>query len=133
MAPFSSIFFASDTTSFDADSLRSLVARGHGVTLVCHPETLLRSLQGAAPELVVLDTGALLGTGLGMLAALKAAVARSGVNVFLLSECSGSLTACAAAAVGARAAFRPGEPCFAEAAESLCSRLGRVSERAVAA
>ena len=131
MASFSSIFFATDTTSFSAE-LRSLVARGHGVTLICQPETLLRSLQGAAPELAVLETGALLETGLGTLAALKAAVARSGVRVLLLGECSGSLTACAAAALGARAAFRPGEPHFAEAAESLCGP-DRVNERAVAA
>jgi len=131
MAPIPCVFFATDTSFLSAE-LRSFVARGHGVTLVCHPETLLGSLQGAAPELAVLDTGALLGTGLGTLAALKAVVARSGVRVLLLSEYSGSLTACAAAAVGARAAFRPGEPCFAEAAESLCGP-GHVSERAVAA
>lgn len=129
MAPIPCVFFATDTSFLSAE-LRSLVARGHGVTLVCHPETLLRSLQGAAPELAVLDTGALLGTG--TLAALKAAVARSGVRMLLLSEYSGSLTACAAAAVGAQTAFRPGEPRFAEAAESLCGP-GRVSERAVAA
>lgn len=129
MAPISSIFFASDSCS-----LRSLILRGHGVTLVRHPETLLQSLQAAAPELVVLDAGALLGSGLGLLAALKAAPARSGATVLLLGEHSGSLTVCAASAVGAHAAFRPGEPTFAEAAERLCARARaeRVSERVAA-
>ena len=137
MAHIPSIFLVADADT-ETDSLRAhLAARGHGVTRMHSPLDLLKYLQGtAAPELIVIDTAALLQSSLGVVAALKAAVAQSGAVLVLLSDLGESLTGCAAYALGAHAAaFRPfADASFAELAESLCERAREsASDRAVAA
>lgn len=128
-------FFAADADTRPA----RLAVRGHHVTSVDGPQTLLKSLGALiAPDLIVLDAAALLGSDLGVLAALKEAVLGSRATVLLVSDLNGSLTSYAAPAVGAYVAvFGPcDDKPFTRLADSLCERAhvsAHVSSCAVAA
>lgn len=126
MCALPSIFLAADASIFSTS--------GYSVTSVRSPHDLLGRLHApAAPELVVLDVAALLGSGVGVLTALRTALSLSGATVLLLSDVSTPLTSWAAYAVGAHAAVLGplgGAP-LARLAELLLTE--HASTRAVAA